>query len=910
MIVRKNLFGGCLWLAWWGGLALIVGIGTVPTAGAAEVRYGSAEYVPSLWRSEEGLPHPSVSSIAQTPDGFLWLATWNGLVRFDGVRMKVFDHGNTPGLGNSRLVQLHADSEGWLWIVSATGGLSRMKAGEFQLFTVADGLPLSGASGVAVDFAGNTFLIDGAGGIHRIRDGRIIASELGEIAGHSALPSLLLNGAGGYWFEEQGKLVSSHAEPEKKARLESQEEGGAIGARMACVVSAVGGSVWIVTERDVRNIDLGESSRFVSLLPEAMIDPVSLWQDGRGNLWVGTRNHGLFRLDLSGEWERFFFGAGLADDHVRVIYSGREGNIWVGTKGGLHRLKPRIFRMYDNLDDLPESGLPPVQDRDSRPWIGSALAEDHGGNLYAGTEGGGLTWFHDGGSTVFTEQDGLANNHVCALYVDRQNVLWIGTLNGGLSRFQHGRFVSVTEEDGLPSNSIYSLLEDDRGNLWAGSNRGIFHVSREQLNQFAAGERRTVTAYAYNRFDGLNTLECSSALQPAAWKANDGRLWFATAQGIAVVDPARLPSNPLPPPVFIEEVRLDDRILELPGADEKQARRMSIGISPRNHRIEFHYTGVSFVAPERVRFRYRLQGWDQDWVEAGDRRVAAYNGISPGTYRFHVTACNNSGIWNEAGAAVDLVVNPFWWQSGWLSPMGVAGLSGLLMVVSFRRIQRLKRDRALHLEFSRSLLESQDQERKRIASELHDSIGQSLLIIKNRCLLGLASTEDAAALTRQLNGISKVSSLAIEEVRQIVHHLSVHLLDQLGLTDAIRAMIDRVAASTGTRFESQLENVDDLFSSTAATNFYRIVQEAISNLLKHAQACSARIELIRDLHHVRLTVQDEGKGFDAAQVSTRNGGLGLATMAERVRILGGTLNVESAPGEGTRVSMTIPTRAI
>jgi signal transduction histidine kinase len=325
------------------------------------------------------------------------------------------------------------------------------------------------------------------------------------------------------------------------------------------------------------------------------------------------------------------------------------------------------------------------------------------------------------------------------------------------------------------------------------------------------------------------------------------------------------------------------------------------------HRIELRYTALTFAAPEQARFRFQLEGWGNGWTEAGTRRAACYTQLAPGRYRFRVTACNDEGVWNETGAALALTVLPAWWQRWWFQGLALTGAGGLVFGCYAWRMHLHTRRRAAQHEFSRRLIASQEDERKRIASELHDSLGQHLLVIKNMAALGVRAEQDAAAMREKLTAISALASQAIGEVRDIARALRPFELDRLGLTKALTWLIKPAGESSNIRFDVEMEPLDGLFPPEFEINLYRVVQESLANILKHSQATTARIQIKRELRQARVSIQDNGRGFVPPPTGAPTaGGMGLTDMAERVRIMGGQLTVESAPEAGTMLHILIP----
>ncbi len=311
--------------------------------------------------------------------------------------------------------------------------------------------------------------------------------------------------------------------------------------------------------------------------------------------------------------------------------------MWVGTQSGLARYSNGQCTWFTRKDGLV---LPDVR----------VITEDVAGAIWFGMSGGGLGRLKDGRLTQFRRQDGLTNDFVWSLLAEKDGTLWVGTFGGGLCRLRDGRFATISTREGLPNNVICHIIDDGQGNFWISSYGGIFRVAKSELNECADGGLKTVSCLTYGEAEGLSTLECSGGFQSAGCQTPDGKFWFPTIKGLALVDPAGIKINHFPPPVLIEEATLDDQPLPLPVSGISPPPTARLQIKPGEHRLEFRYTGLSFAAPEKVRFKYRLDGLEPDWVDVGTRRVAYYSYLKPGDYTFRVIACNNDGIWNENGA--------------------------------------------------------------------------------------------------------------------------------------------------------------------------------------------------------------------------------------------------------------------
>ena len=420
----------------------------------------------------------------------------------------------------------------------------------------------------------------------------------------------------------------------------------------------------------------------------------------------------------------------LRSFYVGALLKARDGSMLIGTSDGLMRYADEQTNW---LACKPEVVSPDVR----------AICEAADGTIWFGMSGGGLGCLKDHKLRQFRQADGLSSDFVQCLHLETNGDLWIGTFGGGLNRLKDGHFATVSREQGLPADVICAIEDDGRGFYWMSSHNGIIRVNQAELNRCAEEKTNRLNCLTYGLNDGLPSLECSGGFQPSACRTDDGCLWFPTSKGLVGIDPDGVRTNHLPPPVVIEEVRVDEQPVALP-VDPAQP----LVIAPGRHRLEFNYSGLSFVAPEKVRFKYRLESLDQDWVDAGTKRVANYSYIPPGQYAFMVSACNNDGVWSETGASLAFSVRTFWqtWEFrivAWLGAMVLAGISVLLATRRRmrRKLELLEREQAL------------ERERTRIAKDIHDDLGASLTRISMLRQTARGSTEDLANTTRLLDQI-------------------------------------------------------------------------------------------------------------------------------------------------------------
>ncbi len=992
-------------MASWVGLM----IGFAATAPAA-VPPG---YTVRNWQTEDGLPQNSVRCLVQTRDGYLWLGTFDGLVRFDGVRFTSFTLASVPELRSHQINALFEDGHGTLWIGTEMGGLSYYREGRFGTVAKESGLVADSIDSLSEDSAG-TLWVGSPDGLFRSQGDRFSILAMPEDfpervynAKPGAKEFLWLWGDGGLVRLRNGIFEQIQACTNGVTAIEADSNGGVWcwvrdiglfqvdqngsarhiagvdGDWVNSILCARDGVLWLADRsRGLMRWEGGQTTVYTTADGLAANEISVVREDREGNLWVGTNGGGLHRLRHR-MVQVYSTRDGLSSDDVMSVSEGSEGQVWIGTfGGGLNRLEGGVFRQYrwpkcDNVVALcPIPGGPlwvgtyahglvrweaeqlnkdpspcgPIiralcRDRKGRLWVGSGrnglhcldqgrwttcstaeglshrtvtcLIEDRAGQIWVGTPQG-LNRLADGRLQRFGRDDGLAVEAIHSLFEDSAGTVWVGTSGGGLARYRDGRFRCITTLDGLANDVVAQILEDDRGFFWLGSNGGIMRVRRQELNDCADGQIAAVHCYRYGQAEGLMKAECTGGYQPACMKARDGALWFCTVGGLVVVDPARIRENRLAPPVYIEQVVMDRETTDLrrwntavSTAAGSSGSILSpppvVRVPPHTHRLEFHYTALTFSAPEWARFRYRLEGWDDDWIEAGTRRAAYYTRVPPGRYQFRVAACNNDGVWNLAGAAVDVIVRAPWYRTGWAYLGGGLLATGLVVGFYEGRLHRLRQARALQANFSRRLIESQEADRKRTAKELHDGLGQNLILIKNRAEYGLQRLEPALPVADQLRQISEAAGAALNDLRATSLALHPYELDRLGLTQAIEAMVQRAGEPSSTKFLTDLDDLEGLLPPETQIQLYRILQEGVNNVLKHARAAGAILELKREPGRVRATLLDDGRGFDLEGLSVPGRtGWGLQGIAERATLIGGKLQLQSAPGRGTRLDVTIP----
>jgi signal transduction histidine kinase/ligand-binding sensor domain-containing protein len=990
-------------------------IGLMFLAVPATRLFASPNYFVRAWQAEQGLPQNKVTAVMQSHDGYLWVGTYSGLARFDGVRFTVFDENNTPDLRSSRITSLFEAPDRTLWIGDEGGHLTQYQHGQFKAVAFHPAWNDGKIYDIASDKSGDIWVVNGDGQLARVKDGLVLNPEAGPVAkvvhlarspngkiwvardgrvsvlerGQLRLLSLGVAGAaypyvqgigasrdGGLWVAcdgrirkwKDGKWVEDLGNAPWNWRIVSrlmETRNGTLAAGTAdnglflfftnhidkpLNFDRTSGfpSDWIIALCEDRegNLWAGTGGGGLAILRRTIIEtvaPPDQWQ-GRavlsvcpgqnGALWAGTEGAGLYRLQ-DGSWTNFSIAEGLLNNYIWSLAKGAEGRLWAGTwGGGLYAQKGERFEFAPGLLNvtIPMPAL--LSGRDGGLWIGTSegllhyeagktnwftrgdngqmlrdvrtIAEDGRGAVWFGMAGNGLACLQDGRIRQFRVTDGLSSDFIECLHFGRDGALWIGTFGGGLNRFKDGSFSVINRRQGLPNSVIGDIEEDGRGNFWLSSHDGIIRVSETELNHCADGTASEVHCQTYGVNDGMPTIECSEGLQPAGCKTPDGRLWFPTSKGLVAVNPLDVATNLRPPPVRMEAMRVDDQFITTETGTEP------IQVPPGRHRFEFQYTGLSFVDPEKVLFKCRLNGFDADWVDTGAKRTVNYNYIPPGDYSFQVIACNNDGVWNKTGASFAFNVLPFFWQTLWFRILAwsmVVIVSGGLVWFDTRRRMRQKLER---LEWQRAV----EHERARIAHDIHDDLGAHLTRISMLSDSARAELDNPEQTTGALNQIYETARELTRSMDEIVWAVNPRHDTLEGLASYLEKFAQDLLAAAGIRCRLDMPMELPAWRLTADVrhNLFLAFKETLHNVVKHSAASETYIRLIAKTTSFELVVEDNGRGFvpggrapsrpdDSSRLASGNG---LENMRRRLAEIHGRCDLQSAPGQGTRVIFTVP----
>jgi signal transduction histidine kinase/ligand-binding sensor domain-containing protein len=956
------------------------------------------QYAHSRWKIGESFLSSAVRAIAQTSDGYLWLGTESGLLRFDGVRAVHWQPGGGQQLPSTDIGSLVVARDGRLWI-GTSAGLASWKDGRLVAYP-----QLAGA------FIGA--LIEGSEGTVWAGTVEVPRARLCAISSTvECVEDAAIFGNGVFsLFEERGTLLVGAA-----TGLWRWQAGRAI--RYATAVPHVSdisrgaeGALLVVTQTGI-SLLAGDS---IAAYPIADVDPElrmrQLLVDRHKNMWIGTTTSGLVHVHQERS-DRFARVDGLSGDWVHTMFEDREGNVWVATNDGLDRFsEPAVAVLSKKQGLTADTAYSVLADRKGNMWLGTPdgltrwrdgravaygtrdglpdprianLFEDSAGRILVSTLGGiaafdggrfvplsvstrvvyniveprpGELWINDqerglihligdqvvdttswaalgrddhanaliadparnglwlgfykGGvafvqnrvvRSAFAVGEGLGAGRVSDLRLDQDGAVWAATA-GGLSRITGDRIATMTTAHGLPCASVHWTLPDAEGSLWLLTSCGLIRIGAAELASWISDPDRSVTPTVFDSADGVRTPALPIGFNPSAARSHDGRLWFAALNGAGIVDPAHLPVNELPPSVLIEQV-LADR-------EQYDAESLATGatrLGPLVRDLQINYTALSFVAPEKVRFRYRLEGHDADWQDVGTRRQAFYSGLPPGQYKFRVIAANNSGVWNDTGAALQFSIAPAYYETAWFRALALGMVLTFIWSAYRIRVRVVEKHQQEISALNERLMKAQEQERMRIAGELHDGVMQQMLAMT--MMLGTAKRripEDSAARPT----LEKISAKLIEvgsDIRRLSHDLHPPILQEAGLPQAVRAYCEEFSASCGVPIEYDADDTLGDLSRGSALCLYRIVQEALGNAAKHARATRITVRFARVNDHVRLAVTDDGVGFERSRLST-SGGLGLITMRERANQLNGKFEFDTVPGRGTVIRVDIPFR--
>lgn len=770
----------------------------------------------------------------------IWAGTTAGLVEIRGNTQRLYTL--KDGLPDDGILSLNEGVDGSLW-VGTRGGFSRLRNGEFESFLPQDGLSQSSVSSIYEDHEGSLW----AGtkhGLNQFVDGRAIPYTVSE-----GLPS-----------NATGPILEDSS-----------------------------GTVWIGTlDRGLAHFD---GRRFPVLGTAQGLASPSVYSLAtfEGAIWAGT-SRGVNVLENGAVVRRFGKQEGLPSEEVRTLYADARGHLWAGTEAG-----PALFSGA-TFSVLPEAPHDPVVSMGGDKLGRMLFSTEHGLFRVDNSKPDGPR--PDGSRVEELMPGGMPVRGVDALYVDNDGLIWLGGNGtvGGLrvldERGPQPKLATLLVRDGLFDGEIYGIVPDSQGRLWMACSKGIFSVERAEVLSFAAGQTKKVSSTQYSPTDASRVIECKPGVQPAAWRVRDGQIWFSTIRGLIVIDPGHLQRNVLPPPVVIED----------PIVNGEPQKASQIGdLPPGQKNVEIAYTGLSFVSPTRLRFKYKLEGYDKNWIDAGTRREAFYTNLPPGTFHFHVTACNEAdNLCNDAGASVEFTLAPAYYQRVWFGPL-MAVLAGLLGWLAYQiRIRRLRERYDLIVA-----------ERSRIARELHDTLIQGFSGITMGMQALAAKIRPGEDRAKLLDIIDDAATCLRETRRSVAGLRGTKAPASSGLAASIAQAARQITETKNVRLKLRLETEPPNLAPEFEYNLLRIATEAVSNAVKHSGARTIEVTLKPApkpaQNTIFLSVGDDGAGCEPSENGhLKPGHYGLIGMKERAAQIGAQFAFESAPGRGTTISVMAP----
>ena len=862
---------------------------------------GSTNEVPA---SLPGLTNQQINDITRDQEGRIWVGTPQELARWDGGQfVNMTPTNGDPVINVQRIV---AAPDGGLWVLRP-GALSKCVGREWTVNTRLDAVELKPSQRpleILPDSQGGTWLIKFGAGLWHVD----ASGVLRQIGAEQGLPSKLFECSqqdreGNLWLGFSGSGLAC-VRPRAFNTVRPLEQLSDRAVRSVC--EDADGAVWFGSSAN-NAFRWKDGALSTQTLPteQGTGTDITVCPDNEGRLWIGSVRNGAWILQ-SNQLTRPFTSQEIGTV-VRAFYPDGDGRMWIGNEFGLYLWERGRLKHFTAADGFTDAYI-------------LSITRDASNTLWMGTATGELRSYRDGKFTSYRPNDAVGSRQPSAppaateaggaprgtlsggerfwaLLPDHNQTLWIGTLGGGLLHFKDGEFTRYGTQHGLPNEHVSQILKDGRGQLWLGTRGGICRVRREDLERFASGEADAVTFITYGTSDGLPSIECSGGFQPGCWSDSSGRMWFTTVKGPTWVRSGQLPYNPHPPPVFIEELWVDKELVYEPSPSPRRGREVSptlehsiaggaspLRISAGRHYFEFKFTALSLVAPDKVRFRWRLKGAERDWVGGGTDRSVTYSYLPPGAYEFEVQASNNDGVWSKQGSRLQFAVLSYFWETWWFRTLVLLAIVFLLYAAYRIRIARLRALERLRL---------------RIARDLHDDVGANLgsISLLAQVMEKHPSTEDA----RQIRSIV---GQTVDTLRDIVWFIDPQ---HERLSDLVTRMAETAKSMLGD-IPYTFHQTGDFASARLPLDFRRnimpIFKETLHNIIKHAGATKVEISVCRTKGVFEFVVQDDGRGF---ALSNRPTGNGLKNIRRRAAEMKAHLEISSDAPTGTRIKLTANT---
>ena len=953
-----------------------------------------SQYVREQWTAGNRFPGGAVNAIGQTKDGYLWIGTDKGLMRFDGFNFRPVSFTSITTASNVPILQLFTDSDGKLWVRPQGADVVRQRDGNFESVRYgAEGMTFQ-ITAVSKDSKGGIVVSDIAQGTFRF-----MGEDVQKLAAPAVLPgsspviSMAETAEGKIWMGTLGAGLFLLADGRA-----TNVNAGLPDRKINCLLPISDEELWVGTDAGLYRWN-GKEFRRTELPPFlGNVQVLSVLRDRDSNMWVGTAR-GLLRINAKGisfSEENELRGNG----GINVLFEDREGNLWIGGARGLGRIRDSAFVSYSSVNDPRfEHDGPIYADSESRTWFAPAqgglyvlqngriqsvvsgvptndvvysiagggdevwvgrqrggltrlrfsngkiraetyneskglaqnsvfaVYQSHDGSVWAGTLSGGVSRFKDGRFTTYTTASGLTSNTISSILETRDGGMWFATSNG-LSSFSNGQWRTYTVRDGLPSDNVHCLFEDSAGTLWSGTSAGLAflasdhfhpthrspdalrepifgiaedkngslwmatsnHVLQVHRDKLIAGDIDMADVREYGSADGLPSREGVNRSRSVI-ADSEGRIWLSLSRGLSVIDPSHLADSSSPAIAHIESVSADGTPI---------GPTSLIRVPASQKRITFAYTGLSLAIPERIRFRYLVDGFDRSWSAPVAAREAVYTNLGPGSYRFRIVASNSYGEWNGAESSVSFEVAPALWQTWWFRSALVL-IAGLTTLFLYRfRMHQLTQQ--LNMRFEERLAE-----RARIAQELHDTLLQGFLSASMQLHVAEDRLSDDSPAKPLVRRVLELMKDVIEESRNAVRGLRSPSSTPGELDQAFSRVVEEVGSNRAVDFRIVVEGQSRPLRPFIRDDVYRMGREALVNAFRHAEANSIQVELEYGTREFRVLVRDDGRGIDDHVLRAgRDGHWGLPGMRERAERIGARLRLWSRPAHGTEVELSIP----
>lgn len=1006
---------------------------------------------------KQGLSQCFIYNIIQDSHGFMWIGTQDGLNRYDGHNFKIYKHKSNAedSLQNNIVTSIYEDSSKSIWIGSLQNTFSKYnkEKDNFLRYTVND---IGNSEFNYKNFRNiKTMLEDKSGSIliGTLGCGLIkfnpkensyskLFTEGVDKINSNEISSLIFDKSGLLWIGtlDNGLYLYDYSNNKiSEENLIYINNCNLFSKTIKCLFEDSRERVWIGTDKGLIVFD--RTNKKITQILNIQKNNVKysitgLCEDKNGDIWIGTRNSGLIKIDKDDKMNNYTNDYSnqysLSDNSVFSLYCDNTNVLWIGTMGsGLNKVDCQNKKFYNILkysEDGNHKFLKNVQsifvDKNRVVWSGTIsdglikinldsvdknnylsktlgsdfkastitdIKEDKNDNIWIGINNKGL-FKHDKNKNILMKcSDDISLISICiydnyiwlgtldrglivydiitekivkdnlfegdfsysnmggiyTLFLDSKNNLWIGTIDKGLFKYDLNNNVlsnfvfDKKLSSSINDNFIIAINEDKEGDIWIGTVSGGLNRYIEENNTFENffsrdGINESIRGILFDEFDNLwlssvnglikfnkhnkkiNRYDFSDGIhsnelnESVCFKSSSGELFFGGVDGITYFHPSEIKDNAFIPNVVITDFEIFNVLVE--GSEDNPFLKKNIvyadeiNLTYKESVFSFKFASLVFNNPQKNQYAYKMEGFDKEWTYCMNRRRVTYTNLDPGEYVFRVKASNNDGVWNEEGTSVKINISPPYWKTWWFKGIGILGLAAATGITYRQRLEKIEKEKKAQEEFARKLIKSQENERKRIASELHDTIAHDVLISKNKAMMALKHKGDTDKLENALKEISELSSATINDVRNISYNLHPHQLERLGFTKTIKSIIYEVSKSTNISFQSTVDDVDELLTKESEINLFRVVQEAITNIIKHSGASKAEIKLTKFDDFITITVRDNGKGYDAGKnkLTDSKGGFGLSGISERIKFMNGEMNIDSEFNKGTALYFKIP----